>query len=70
MVARLRDDTGVNDSGIGISLICLLSCPGCLVVLIMLLSLSSTVSRSELGCMSGDRLLSCGAKPNSLPGRS
>ena len=69
MVARLGDDTGVNDSGIEVSLICLSSCPGSLVVLMMSSSLSSTVSWSELGCTSGDGLLSCGAKLNSSPGR-
>ena len=70
MVARLGDDTGVNDSGIGMSLICLSSCPGCLVVLVMSSLLSSTVSWLESGCTSGDGLLSCGAKLNSSPGRS
>jgi len=35
MVAHLRDDTGVNDPGIGASLICLLSCPGSLFVSVM-----------------------------------
>jgi len=70
MVAHLRDDTGVNDSRIGISLICLSSCPGSLVVLMTLLSLSLTISWSESGCTSGDGLLSCGAKLNSSPGKS
>jgi len=69
MVALLRDDTGVNDSGIGTSLICLSSCPGSLVVSMMLSLLSSTVPWSDLGCTSGDGLLSCGVKLNSLPGR-
>jgi len=69
-VTCLGDDTGVNNSGIGTSLICLLSCPGSLVVLTTTSSLSSTMSWSELACMSGDGLLSCGAKLNSLPGRS
>jgi len=70
MVAHLRDDTGVNDSGIGMSLICLSSCPGSLVVSTMSSSLSLTMSWSESACTSGDGLLSCGAKLNSLPGRS
>jgi len=70
MVAHLGDDTGVNDSGIGTSLICLLSCLGSLVVSMTSSSLSSTVSWSESAYMSGDGLLSCGAKLNSLPGRS
>ena len=70
MVARLRDDTGVNDSGIGVSLICLSSCPDCLVALVTSSSLSSTVSWSESGYMSGDGLLSCSVKLNSSPGRS
>jgi len=69
MVAHLGDDTGVKDSGIGTSLICLLSCLGSLVVSMTLSSLSSTVSWSELGHTSGDGLLSCGAKLNSSPGR-
>jgi len=69
MVAHLRDDTGVNDSGIGASLICLSSCPGSLVVSMMSLLLSSTISWSDSGCMSGDRLLSCGVKLNSSPSR-
>jgi len=69
MVARLGDDTGVNDSGIGTSLICLSSCLGSLFVLITSLSLSLTMSWSELAFTSGDGLLSCGAKLNSLPGR-
>ena len=69
-VTHLRDDTGVNDSGIAVSLICSLSCPGSLLVLMMSLLLSSTVSWSELGCTSGDGLLSCGVKLNSSPGRS
>jgi len=68
-VTRLGDNTGVNNSGIGTSLICLSSCLGSLVVSMMSLSLSLTVSWSELGCTSGDGLLSCGAKLNSLPGR-
>jgi len=70
IVARLGDDTGVNDSGIGIRLICLSSCPGCLVVLMTSSSLSSTVSWSDSGCTSGDGLFSCGAKLNSSLGRS
>ena len=70
MVARLRDDTGVNDSGIGTSLICSSSCLGSLVVSMTSLLLSLTVSQLELGCTSGDGLLSCGAKLNSSPGRS
>ena len=69
MVACLGDDTGVNDSGIGTSLICLSSCLGSLFVLMMSSSLSLTMSWSELAFMSGDGLLSCGAKLNSLPGR-
>jgi len=70
MVAHLRDDTGVNNSGIGTSLICLSSCLGSLVVSMTSSSLSLTVSWLELGCTSGDGLLSYGAKLNSLPGRS
>jgi len=69
MVACLGDDTGVNDSGIGVSLICLSSCPGSLFVLVTSSSLSSTISWSESGCTSGDGLLSCGVKLNSSPGR-
>jgi len=69
MVACLGDDTGVNDSGIAASLICLSSCLGSLVDLMMSSSLSSTVSWSDLGCTSGDGLLSCGVKLNSSPGR-
>jgi len=70
MVAHLRDNTGVNDSGIGVSLICLSSCPDSLVVSMMLSSLSLTVSWLESGCMSGDGVLSCSVKLNSSPGRS
>ena len=70
MVAHLGDDTGVNDSGIGTSLICSLSCLGSLVVSMMSPSLSLTMSWLELGCTSGDGLLSCGVKLNSSPGRS
>jgi len=69
MVARLGDDTGVSNSGIGTSLICLSSCPGSLVVLMTSSSLSSTMSWLESACTSGDGLLSCGAKLNSSPGR-
>ena len=69
MVACLGDDTGVNDSRIGTSLICLSSCPGSLVVSMMSLSLSLTVSWLESGCTSGDGFLSCGAKLNSSPSR-
>jgi len=70
MVAHLRDDTGVNNSGIGTSLICLSSCPGSLVVSTTTSLLSLTVSWSESGRMSGDGLLNCGVKLNSLPGKS
>ena len=69
-VAHLRDDTGVNNSGIGTSLVCLLSCLGSLVVSMTSSSLSLTVSWSESGCTSGDGLLSYSAKLNSSPGRS
>jgi len=69
-VTHPRDDTGVNDSGIGVSLICLLSCLDCLVVLVTSSLLSSTVSWSDSGCTSGDGLLSCSVKLNSSPGRS
>ena len=70
MVAHLEDDTEVNDSGIAVSLICSSSCPGPLFVLVMSSSLSSTVFWLELAFTSGDGLLSCRVKLNSLPGRS